>query len=273
METSPKYNKIIIALLVLVIGFSAFLLSKDKLFKQTAKNRPSEVVSDSTSTKVKNESPQNSESKTNPPSSPRPVYTGRDPKEVIPTESVVSKLPESYKKQVFNEIKVFGQTVLESPQYVSGWLQLGILKKIIGDYRGAGDAWEYASRVEGQQQYVAFSNLGDLYWQYLPDYPKSEANFKKSLSLKPDNVPAYISLSQLYEYSYKEKVNQVPGLLKQGIAANPDSVDLTKTLADFYERRGELSLALEWWRNSLKLRPDDADIQQRIGELEKKLNP
>src|SRR3990167_8732286 len=58
-------------------------------------------------------------------------------------------------------------------QDFSAWMDLAILHKIGGDYRGAEAIWLYAVK-QWPTSYVAFHNLGDLYQNFLKDSVKAK---------------------------------------------------------------------------------------------------
>lgn len=198
-----------------------------------------------------------------------PVYTGRDPAEIRPNPDEVKGLSESQREKTYSDIGDFGRAVKGNPDFFFGWIQLGLLKKVIGDYEGARDAWEYAGAIRPENS-VSFANLGELYWRYLPDYPRAEKNFLTAIKNMPDDSSTYTSLSDLYYYSYSEKKDQADDILLKGIAANPKDSNLMRWLASLYEREKKYSEALGWWRKVLALFPRDAAVQERISELEKK---
>lgn len=123
-------------------------------------------------------------------------------------------------------------TIQKDPKGVDGWIGLGIQRKQLGDYEGARDAWEYAKALD-PNNLVPWNNLGDLYHFYLKDYKKSEENWKKTIALKPDYIQGYRGLYELYAYSLKEKSSEIPLILKQGIAKNPEATDLKAFLSDY----------------------------------------
>src|SRR3989344_2774113 len=166
------------------------------------------------------------------------LYSGRDPVEVRPNAGEMEGFSESQKQKVYSEIVAAGRAVKENPDYFAGWIELGLLKKMIGDYEGAADAWEYAG-VTRPQNSISFANLGELYWRYLPDYPRAEKNFLISIMNKPDDIGIYMSLSDLYSYSYAQKRGLADDALLEGLEANPDNTDLIRWLAALYEREKE----------------------------------
>lgn len=122
------------------------------------------------------------------------------------------------------------------------WIMLGVYRKNLGDYEGAREAWDYAKKL-APKEVVSYNNLADLYHYYLKDYPKSEENWKKTIELKADYVPGYSGLVDLYNYSLTSKKGEIPGVLKAGIAKNPDILDLMVMLARYYQDTGSLSEA------------------------------
>ncbi|MEK9195341.1 MAG: tetratricopeptide repeat protein [Patescibacteria group bacterium] len=199
-----------------------------------------------------------------------PAYHGRPTEELRPVPDEVRLFSESDKQDIYRSLQNFGKTVKEKPNFLNGWIQLGLLKKTIGDFEGARDAWEYASLISPKNS-VSFANLGELYWRYLHVYPQAEINFKVSIKNSPSDPGTYVSLSDLYFYSLKEKSNLADDILLQGIVANPQSMDLTKALARLYEKSGQYAQAIEWWQKVLANDPKNSDLAATIEGLKKKL--
>lgn len=201
-----------------------------------------------------------------------PLYTGREAREVKPYPEEVKLFSEEQKRKLYASIENFAQAVKGNPDYLFGWIELGITKKVIGDYEGARDAWEYAGIIRPFNS-VSFANLGELYWRYLPDFPRSEKNFKTAIKNKPDDFSVYISLSDLYYYSYKEKKDLAYAVLLDGIAANPDDANFPRALAALYERDGNFVKAIEWWKKVLVKEPNNTAVAAAIETLQKKVLP
>ena len=205
-----------------------------------------------------------------PTASQIPAYIGRPTEEVRVNPEDVKLFSESQKQEIYRSLQNLGKSVRENPDFFAGWLQLGLLKKNIGDYEGARDAWEYASIIRPIND-ISFANLGELYWRYLHLFLKSEANFKMAIKNNPHDPGTYASLSGLYFYSMTEKTDLADDILLQGLTANPNSIDISKALAALYERKKEYASAIEWWQKISALDPQDQQIIARIDELKKKL--
>lgn len=199
-----------------------------------------------------------------------PMYTGKNPREISPVPEEVKIFTEEQKKKLYNEIDNYGEAVMGNPHFFQGWIQLGLIKKVIGDFEGARDAWHYAGII-APDNVVSFANLGELYWRYLPDFPKSEKNFRQAIKNDSKRPEIYISLAELYYYSYKEKADLADNAYLEGLAANPNDDMLMRHLATYYKKIGDAKNALSWWRKILGTNPSDAsEIAAIITSLEKK---
>lgn len=116
---------------------------------------------------------------------------------------------------------------------LGAWIDLGTIRKMAGDYKGAETAWLFVAKAAPNNS-VAYNNLGDLYMNFLPDYPKAEAMYLKTIAIDKTLVGSYETLATLYEHFYKIQTTAAEDILKKGIAANPTSVDLKATLARYY---------------------------------------
>ncbi len=205
-----------------------------------------------------------------------PIYIGRDPAEIRPVPEEVKLFTELQKEQLYSTLKTHATAVKRNPTYFEGWIQVGMLKKTIGDFEGARDAWEYVSLIEPLNS-LSFANLGELYWRYLRDFPKAEENLKTSIKHKPNDFQTYLTLSDLYYYSYQEKADQADKVLLDGIEANLDNIpvksNLMRALARLYENKKELAKALEWWQKVLDTEPGNTEVAATIENLKKKINP
>lgn len=196
-----------------------------------------------------------------------PSYTGRPPEEIRPAPEEVKIFSEIQRQQLYAAIRTQADTLRQDQNYFNGWIQIGVLKKTLGDFEGARDAWEYAGIIQPLNS-LSFANLGELYWRYLPDYPKAEKNLKTSIKHKPSDAQTYVTLAELYHYSYLAKYELADDALMEGINANPDNGTLMRRLAYLYEQRKEYPKALEWWKKVLDENPDDAEVQKRMEEIQ-----
>lgn len=144
--------------------------------------------------------------------------------------NITADLPEDAKKIAQEKIEKLSSELKQDPSLFENWLVLGIYRKMIGDYEGAKECWEYASFLMPQSS-VPFNNLGDLYAYYLKDSNRSEENFLKAIKNNPSQIFIYRSLYELYHYVMKDDI-KAKQILEQGIKVNPNTSQELKILLD-----------------------------------------
>jgi tetratricopeptide (TPR) repeat protein len=141
--------------------------------------------------------------------------------------SISKDLPVDVQTILHSKIDAQYTILRKDPTRVDVWLQLGVNRKIGGDFAGAVEAWDYVTAVAPDAiRAVAYGNLGDLYTYFLKDYPRAELNFKQAIALSPQKIDYYRTLYYLYRDVYKTNTTAASDILKQGLAANPGNTDL-----------------------------------------------
>ncbi len=185
---------------------------------------------------------------------------------LLSSEEIKKKMPDLDRKVATNqEIKEIQGKLKKDYDDLANWLQLGLLYKAAGDFKGAAEAWEFATIIRPNDA-VAFHNLGDLYWLNMPDFPKSEKYLLKAIEINPHPM-FYQKLHELYRYSYKEKTDLADDILKEGISKNPNQAYLMAVLADYYRDIGDTANALVYYKKALAIEPDNAYLKKNIEKL------
>lgn len=139
------------------------------------------------------------------------------------------------KDEVIEQIKHFEASLINKPENFNEWIQLGNLRKAIGDYFGAVEYWNYASLLQ-PTYHVPLNNLGNLYQYTLNDMTKAEEYFKKMIEVSPKSEDSYKNLFELYTISYKEKENLAIGILEEGIKNVTHNGNLKMMLENYSSR-------------------------------------
>jgi tetratricopeptide (TPR) repeat protein len=180
--------------------------------------------------------------------------------------NITEDIPETVSKASLEKIAFLVAELKKNPDYFSAWLDLGSYRKLIGDWEGAIEAWEYAGAIR-PLNYISFSNLGDLYHYYLKDFPKAEKNLLKALENEPTFISGYIALHELYSFSFKEKSHLADDILLQGISKNPENVVLLSRLASYYLSAGDRAKAREYYGKALGLEPGNEEFRRQFEAL------
>lgn len=154
------------------------------------------------------------------------------------------------------------------PDNFSAWMNLGQLKKNVGDYRGAEAIWLHVNEIRPGNS-VSFNNLGDLYANFLNEYDKAETQFLIAIENSTGEdigVAYYRSLHDLYLNQLQDEV-KLEQLLVRAIEMIPDSAEFHVLLGQHFERIGDNAKALDSYTTALQYVENKKPIQQDIDRL------
>jgi Tfp pilus assembly protein PilF len=86
---------------------------------------------------------------------------------------------------------------------------------------------------------------------FLKDYSKAEQAYLSAIKADPAGAGAYRDLASLYDNLYKKGEGAGEAILKKGVAASPDSVDLRVILARYYKDAGRTAEAKEQYQAAI----------------------
>lgn len=151
-----------------------------------------------------------------------------------------------------NNITKLKDQLANDPNSFQGWIDLASQYKIIDDFKGAAEIWEFLS-ITAEGNTVSRINLANLYHYEIKDFEKSEAIFKDVISINNQIVEAYTGLHELYKYSFKTSTTLAVDVLKEGIEAIPSNIDLRMLLASYYTELGMKDEALGVYEDVLTI--------------------
>ena len=143
---------------------------------------------------------------------------------------ITAEMNDDAKKIATAKIQDLSNQLKKDSDNLENWLVLGVYRKIIGDYEGAKEVWEYASIIRPQNS-VSFNNLGELYAYYLKDNKKAEENYIKAIENDPSAIYIYRNFFDFYRYVAKD-VTKARAILEKGIATNPATSSDLKNLLE-----------------------------------------
>lgn len=149
---------------------------------------------------------------------------------------------------LLSNIKTLKSQIENDPGSFQAWSDLAMQYKIIDDFEGAAEIWEFLNKA-AENNTVSRVNLGNLYHYELKEYAKAEASFKAALAINNRLPEAYTGLHELYRYSYKTNTTLAEDILKDGIAAisQNQNIDLKLMLAGYYKEKGRNADAKEFY--------------------------
>ena len=181
--------------------------------------------------------------------------------------TIKTTLSEQTKQLAIQKINEASDMIRANYDYANQWYDLGAYRKMIGDYIGADEAWSFVSRIR-PDDFISLHNLGDLYYS-LKNYSKAEQYFLASIEKNPQNADAYIQLVAIYEFNDLSKTSLIEPLLLRGITANPKEPNLMIALGKYYQNRGNLEGARNYFTQALALNPKNTELERELQLLGK----
>ena len=150
----------------------------------------------------------------------------------------LDSFPEEARDSVTADISDLTLKLKEDPSSFENWLELALQRKLINDYIGARDVWEYLN-VAFPTNSISFANLGNLYHLEFKDFTKSEESFMRAIANNPLSSHVYRGLHELYVYSYKQNTEAAADILKEGLEHMPGNTDILLLLASYYKNKND----------------------------------
>lgn len=118
---------------------------------------------------------------------------------------------------------------------VLAWFDLAILYKMVADYNGAVEIWNYVS-AKYPSDSISIHNLAEHYFHQEKNYKKAEKLYHKAIGINPSFTTNYSDLHEMYRYVYKQNTGAAVDILLEGIqnVSGLGKVDLTIALASYY---------------------------------------
>ena len=149
-------------------------------------------------------------------------------------------------------------------------LQMGLIKQLVGDYKGAEEIWLYAYDLN-LESYVLNGNLAHLYQYFIYDYEKSEKYYLQALNFKVIGATAnhytyFSELYDLYRYRIKDK-DKIIKILERAIKNLPGEINIYFLSARYYKDIGDVNKARYYFNEALKINPNSSVAQKGLEEL------
>jgi len=116
------------------------------------------------------------------------------------------------------------------PNDTDSWVLLGLYRKESDDYKGAEEAWKYASLLDPANP-QPYDNLGVLYAYYLHNNMLAEQSILKSIEKEPLTTMYYLRAVEFYREVLKDNT-KTQAILKRGLKLMPQNSDLLALQAE-----------------------------------------
>jgi len=158
-------------------------------------------------------------------------------------------------------IQALRRTVALDSNFVDAWSQLGILYNSQGNLAMSDAAYERALRIEPANALVN-NNYAYSFSERNINLERAEAMVKLSLKAEPNN-PSYLDTMGWILFQ-REKYKEAAEFIQKAIDNGDASATVYEHLGDAYHKLGQLSKAVQAWREALKKEPNKASTRDRL---------
>lgn len=138
--------------------------------------------------------------------------------------------PKAVEEDVRMQFEEVYRTLESDHLNVSQWTELGNLRKLVGDYEGAIEAWEYGLLLSPKSM-VLHTNIAGVYGYFLRDYTLAEKYYRLAIEHSPSSLQAYGQAYEFFSGVLKDQ-EKATGIIELGLEHNPNSPELNQ----FYEQ-------------------------------------
>lgn len=179
--------------------------------------------------------------------------------------------------------KIFNKLIIDYPNIVTAYEDLGKEKVRREDYAGAIEVFEKAVKIlppldhpdlylQHRQQIVAvavrlYENLGQAQVK-AGNYDLGFEYYKKGLSLDPYRATLYKDMADIYYL--RGRLDEAIGLNRRGATLFPKDYHWPLSLSLLYREKKDLVRAKEYLEQALKLAPENEELKNYYQELNKR---
>jgi tetratricopeptide (TPR) repeat protein len=165
-----------------------------------------------------------------------------------------ANFPEEVKEQYNTSLAELKSKITADPNDTTLWLDLAIRYRMVQDYDGAVEIWEYLLSQKPQDP-IVLHNLGEHYFHYGRDYKRAEDYYRRAIEAAPQFSINYTDLFEMYRDVYKQDTSAAEEILKEGIRniSTIDVVDLQLMLARHYRAKGNIEGARQYYTDARQI--------------------
>src|SRR3989344_7349091 len=108
-----------------------------------------------------------------------------------PVVVTANALPDSVKNEALKKLEELAIMIREDYDYSNQWYDLGAYRKLLGDYAGAIDAYDFVTLIR-PNDVISYMNLGEIYAVYLKNYGQAEKNYLQAIKNDPTKASSYM---------------------------------------------------------------------------------
>lgn len=172
--------------------------------------------------------------------------------------SEIKKLGDS--KKAISQIK---ELLEEFPDFIPGWLELGLIYRKLGDRESALNSFEIAIKLAPNNQNIKLQlSVEQLYFNQVETCRK---NLQEILEINPKNIVAIVKLGELYRQ--EDQRDTALKLFQKALEINPQNIGAKLNLATELKYLGRLDEAIKIIDSVIQQFPENLHAKMLKGNI------
>ncbi|HEX5133735.1 MAG TPA: tetratricopeptide repeat protein [Candidatus Krumholzibacteria bacterium] len=150
-----------------------------------------------------------------------------------------------------------------SPALPEGWMLLGYVRSVTGDFDGSNTAYDSALEHGADRREVLVAKAYNC--RKLGDAESTRECYRAIVALEPDNVDAWMQFG-----AFESAVDNYDGAVEcynAAIKLAPDNLEIIDAVARVEEKRGNVAQAQAWLEAGLSFDPQNARLLKRLAAM------
>ena len=151
------------------------------------------------------------------------------------------------------------------PDFIPGWLELGLIQRRLGDRKSALNTFEKAIKITPKNQRLKLELSAEQL--YFNQFAECHKNLEELLKINPKNIGAIIRLGELYRKD-KKRIEALK-LFQKALELHPQNIVANINVAIELGNSGDLEAAERQLHQALKYHPNHFNVLIHLGHLER----
>lgn len=153
----------------------------------------------------------------------------------------------------------------DSPQFIPGWIELGLTYRKTGDRHSALETWETALKLRPKNSQIRVQlSVEQLHFNKLED---CQENLRQLLKIAPNHIRGIINLGKVYQK--KNEREQAIELFKKALQIDPQATEATVNLVEQLPKCDRHDETIQYLEQAIHYAPKNFNLLICWGEFEK----
>ena len=159
--------------------------------------------------------------------------------------------------------KMAEEITLTTPTLPDGWMLLGYVRSVSGEFDASNVAYEKALEHGADRREVMVAKAYNC--RKLGDAEATRECFREIVNIDPRNIDAWVQFAT-FEASV-ENYNDAVECYTTALSMDPKNLDIMESLARVEERRGNDTQAASWLESGLSVDPNNVRLLKRLAAM------